>query len=623
MHARHASSAGAPVPPAPRVRPSAGSHLEELMNHPLLFAPVRAPRHPIVLCHGLYGFDVRGPFLGLEYHYWYAALDVLRKRIGAVVHVYGVPPTGSIEERAAVLHARLRDPMRGVCGQPVNFVGHSMGGLDARYVISKICPSEYHPVSLTTIATPHHGSPFMDWCNANIGIGMGLVNQLTGGAGRADGGALAAADAAAAASPPASAATDAPQPASSASRSSSTLETLTRAINSVSSALSTYILSAFDQPAYAMLSTRYMAKLFNPQTPNVDGVRYFSVAARHPSISVLNPLWLPQLILNKAAESNTSGGEADGSSDALGSSLRGNDGLVSVRSAQWGTFLGVMEGWDHWDVRGPGGTQRIRAPPPPEGAGDAGDAPKREKRSLASRVSGLGQLVKRWIGKKRPAPPPPEDVPEWNWLDAVLAQYPDTEPLQRPGEHHARVSPHAAAHALASFGNRQQHTAQDADIAVRVADWIASHLPKRVAPDAAETRAAEKEHQHDSRMLLLYLAQPQQQLSLEPPAPAPDVRDADKGLLHAIGHGPAADALRHELGLESDGRSKDAPQPSPGEPPRTTPAGSSSATAMLLDMFPFLVNGGQDSDREPTKNSEHAFERFWVAICRNLYEQGL
>jgi len=31
---------------------------------------------------------------------------------------------------------------------------------------------------------------------------------------------------------------------------------------------------------------------------------------------------------------------------------RGNDGLVTVSSAKWGKFLGIIEGCDHWEVRG-------------------------------------------------------------------------------------------------------------------------------------------------------------------------------------------------------------------------------------------------------------------------------
>lgn len=39
----------------------------------------------------------------------------------------------------------------------------NQGGLDGRYLISKIQPKEYYPASLITISTPHRGSPFMDW----------------------------------------------------------------------------------------------------------------------------------------------------------------------------------------------------------------------------------------------------------------------------------------------------------------------------------------------------------------------------------------------------------------------------------------------------------------------------
>ena len=46
--------------------------IQRLMNNPALFDPIRAPRHPIVLCHGLYGFDVMGPaaYPKLQIHYW-------------------------------------------------------------------------------------------------------------------------------------------------------------------------------------------------------------------------------------------------------------------------------------------------------------------------------------------------------------------------------------------------------------------------------------------------------------------------------------------------------------------------------------------------------------------------
>ncbi len=65
------------------------------------------------------------------------------------------------------------------------------------------------------------------------------------------------------------------------------------------------MLSLLDTPAYAMLSTKYMNEVFNPRTPNVEGVKYYSVASRTPSLAIWHPLWLPKLILDAAAESRT------------------------------------------------------------------------------------------------------------------------------------------------------------------------------------------------------------------------------------------------------------------------------------------------------------------------------
>src|SRR5271170_1337185 len=53
----------------------------------------------------------------------------------------------------------------------VNFLAHSMGGLDCRHLITHINPTTYHPVSLTTLSTPHRGSSFMDFCRDYLGLG--------------------------------------------------------------------------------------------------------------------------------------------------------------------------------------------------------------------------------------------------------------------------------------------------------------------------------------------------------------------------------------------------------------------------------------------------------------------
>jgi len=69
--------------------------------------------------------------------------------------------TGSIVSRAARLDEQLRAQAR---GRGVNMLAHSMGGLDSRYLISHLRPTDYAPLSLTSVSTPHRGSPFMDWC---------------------------------------------------------------------------------------------------------------------------------------------------------------------------------------------------------------------------------------------------------------------------------------------------------------------------------------------------------------------------------------------------------------------------------------------------------------------------
>jgi triacylglycerol lipase len=109
--------------------------------------------------------------------------------------------------------------------------------------------------------------------------------------------------------------------------------------SSLPSSFTTYLLGMFDSPAYANLTTTYLTEIFNPRTPDDPHVRYFSVAGRTGSLNVWHPLWFPKLILNGA-----DGGE-------------GNDGLVSVHSARWGEFLGIVEGADHWAVRGASGIE--------------------------------------------------------------------------------------------------------------------------------------------------------------------------------------------------------------------------------------------------------------------------
>jgi len=52
--------------------------------------------------------------------------------------------------------------------EPVHVFAHSMGGLDARYMISRLGMAP-RVLSLTTLGTPHRGCPFADWALSRLG----------------------------------------------------------------------------------------------------------------------------------------------------------------------------------------------------------------------------------------------------------------------------------------------------------------------------------------------------------------------------------------------------------------------------------------------------------------------
>jgi triacylglycerol lipase len=85
---------------------------------------------------------------------------------GTVFIVPIVPPAGSYVDRGKALQKAIKDaiPSESDRHKAVHIVAHSMGGLDARYLISSKglnCSSWI--ASLTTISTPHNGSPIADF----------------------------------------------------------------------------------------------------------------------------------------------------------------------------------------------------------------------------------------------------------------------------------------------------------------------------------------------------------------------------------------------------------------------------------------------------------------------------
>lgn len=87
-------------------------------------------KYPIVLVHGLFGFDSVGPV-----DYFYGIASALRSG-GADVYVTSVSAANSTEVRGEQLLVQVKQILAATGAAKVNLIGHSHGGPTARYVAS-------------------------------------------------------------------------------------------------------------------------------------------------------------------------------------------------------------------------------------------------------------------------------------------------------------------------------------------------------------------------------------------------------------------------------------------------------------------------------------------------------
>lgn len=112
-------------------------------------------KNPIVLVPGIFAFDSIASI-----DYWYQIPSALQSQ-GAKVHVPKINAFDSSAKRGESLIAQL-EQIRAASGGTVkkfNLIGHSQGGLTARYVMNT------RPdlvASVTTLNSPHKGSPLAD-----------------------------------------------------------------------------------------------------------------------------------------------------------------------------------------------------------------------------------------------------------------------------------------------------------------------------------------------------------------------------------------------------------------------------------------------------------------------------
>ena len=115
------------------------------------------PRYPVVFCHGMLAFSFLRFQVPVEPNCFAPLRSLLRQRRLRALFPQ-VSPTGGVAVRARALREQIE---RWTC-EPVNLVAHSMGGLDARYLISHLAMAN-RVRSLTTISTPHRGTSLADW----------------------------------------------------------------------------------------------------------------------------------------------------------------------------------------------------------------------------------------------------------------------------------------------------------------------------------------------------------------------------------------------------------------------------------------------------------------------------
>jgi pimeloyl-ACP methyl ester carboxylesterase len=114
-----------------------------------------ATRYPIVLLHGL-GYRDDMPLLSS-----WGRIPKRLERAGARVYLGGLDAWAPYEYNAALLKTQVERFLAQAGADKVNVIAHSRGGIEARYMISRLGMAA-HVASLTTVCTPHRGTAAAD-----------------------------------------------------------------------------------------------------------------------------------------------------------------------------------------------------------------------------------------------------------------------------------------------------------------------------------------------------------------------------------------------------------------------------------------------------------------------------
>lgn len=244
--------------------------------------------YPIVLAHGMFGFDHIGPL-----DYFYGVKEVLTAA-GRTVFTPRVDPLQATEVRGPELQTQIDDALVASGADKVIIIAHSQGGLDARWV-AHFAPTKV--AAVITIATPHHGTSIADTLSGAI-----------------------------------------PKPADD-------------AVSELVDFLGLSVESSDLAAQLAGFTTANMAA-WNANITDAQGVAYYSIAGRSNDATDADGHCNTTLpFLSKYNRSTDAMGVELSPLSAImkhANSAQVQDGLVAVDSAKWGTFLGCVPA-DHFD----------------------------------------------------------------------------------------------------------------------------------------------------------------------------------------------------------------------------------------------------------------------------------
>ncbi|MBX4261895.1 triacylglycerol lipase [Clostridium estertheticum] len=230
-------------------------------------------KYPLVLVHGV-------GFRDLKYINYWGRIPKELIRNGATVYYGNQEAWGTVEYNALDIKEKILEIIKETGAEKVNIIAHSKGGLDARYMISKLDMGNY-VASLTMVSSPNRGCRFVDIaCNMPDKLYKGIAKLFD----------------------------------------------------------KYYRVLGDKNPNFYTASSQFTthhSKKFNEEVKDVDGVYYQSYATVVKNMFSDYVVTIPYILV-KLTE-----GE--------------NDGLVSINSAKWGEFKGVLRsknrrGISHGDI---------------------------------------------------------------------------------------------------------------------------------------------------------------------------------------------------------------------------------------------------------------------------------